>query len=455
MTKLLSSCLLLAMMPLATGAQMPPRPDADPRITALVASISTERLRQLLTTLAGFGTRSTLSDAAPARGIAAAGQWIADELRRSSPRLQVSFDAHRLASQERIVREAEVRNIMAVLPGRTPRRIYVTAHYDTLNIPGQTAGVIRPAPLPAGFDALTQAGQDFNVDAPGANDNGSGTVLTMELARQLAQSGLEFDATLVFVLWAGEEQGLFGSRAHAQRLASQQAIVDAMFNNDIVGGSRGGNGVVDSGSVRVFSDGPEDSMSRSLARYIHVVAARYVPSHRIRLLARQDRFGRGSDHQPFNASGFPAVVFREANENYDRQHSANDTLEGVDFDYLAQNTRVNAAAVAALALAPAAPAVLSERGQPTIGRQPSGYDANLQWTPSSGAVAYRIYWRDGWAVDWQHEQHVGAATQFVLPNLSIDNVVIGVAAIGPDGHESLVRAYVAPPRRMPEVTFAK
>ena len=199
--------------------------------------------------------------------------------------------------------------MVAVLPGRSARRIYVTAHYDSLNIPGQTRGVVRPDPLPPGFDAMAQAGQDFDVDAPGANDNGSGTVLTMELARRFAESGVEFDATLVFVCWAGEEQGLLGALAHAQRVAAEKLPVEAVFNNDIVGNSRGGNGMVDSGSIRVYSDGPEDSMSRSLARYIQRVATLYVPSHRIRLMARQDRFGRGSDHQPFNASNYAAVVF--------------------------------------------------------------------------------------------------------------------------------------------------
>lgn len=453
------SCRLLALLlfawPVVAGGQGGPAPDADLRIEKLVASVSVDHLRQMLTTLAGFGTRNTLSDTTSStRGIGAARQWIFDELQRSSPKLQVSFDTYRVAPQGRITQEVEIRNVMAVLPGRSSRRIYVTGHYDSLNIPDQTRSIKRPAPLPAGFDAMAQPGQDFNVDAAGANDDGSGTVLTLELARRFAESGIDFDATLVFICWAGEEQGLIGSTAHAQRLAGEQATVEAMFDSDIVGNSRGGNGIVDGASVRVYADGPEDSMSRSLARYIQKLSALYVPSHRIRLFARQDRFGRGSDHQAFNGFGFPAVVFREANENYARQHSANDTLDGVDFEYLAQNTRVNTAAVASLALAPPAPGVLSDRGQPLLGRDPSGYDANLRWVASTGAVAYRIYWRDGWAADWQHQQLVGNVTQFVLPKLSIDNVVIGVAAVGPAGHESLVSAYVSPPRRVQDVTLA-
>jgi Zn-dependent M28 family amino/carboxypeptidase len=221
------------------------------------------------------------------------------------------------------------------------------------------------------------------VDAPGANDDGSGTVLTMELARVFADSGLEFDATLVFICWAGEEQGLIGSAAHAQRIAAEKVIVEAMISNDIVGNSRGGTGVVDAASVRVYAVGPEDSPARALARYIVAAGATYVPSHRVRPMAREDRFGRGSDQSSFTQQGYPAVVFREANENFDRQHSARDTLDGVDFAYLAQNARVNAAAMASLALAPAAPVVVSERGAARIGRDPSGYDAALRWARSA------------------------------------------------------------------------
>jgi hypothetical protein len=447
------AALVIAAVTIASG-QAPPA-DADPRVQRLVASIATDHLREWLTTLAGFGTRSTLSNAtSPTRGIGAARQWIFDELRRANPKLQVSFDTYRLAPQGRITRAVELRNVIAILPGRSPRRIYVTAHYDSLNIPGQTAKVTRPSPLPAGFDAMTQPGQDFDVDAPGANDDGSGTVLVMELARRFAESGVHFDATLVFALWAGEEQGDFGARAHVQRLAAAKTPIAAVFNNDIVGNSHGGGGLADNSSVRVYAEGPEDSVSRALARYIEQTASVYMPSHRVRLLARQDRFGRGSDHMAFNDHGYAAIVFREATENYQRQHSADDTIDGVDFVYLAQNVRVNGAAIASLALAPPAPVIVTDRGAPTIGRGPSGYDAALRWTASAGATSYRIYWRDAWTPDWQHHQAVGNVTEFTLPNVSIDNVVIGVAAVGADGHESLVSAYVAAPRRSPELKLA-
>ncbi len=450
-------CLLCLVVARTLDAQTTPRPDADPKVATLVAAVSETRLRQLVEKLAGFETRNTLSDtSSPARGIGAARQWIFDELHRSSTRLQVTFDTYQVAQQGRITRNVELRNVMAVLPGRSARRIYVTAHYDTVNIgaEGQISSNTRPAGQQAS-DAQLRADQDYNVAAPGANDNGSGTALTMELARAFAESGVDFDATLVFMLWAGEEQGLIGARAHAQRIAAEKIIVDANFNNDIVGGSRGGNGIVDAESVRVYLEGPEDSMSRSLARYVERIAALYVPSHRIRLMARQDRFNRGSDHSQFNQLGYPAIVFRESNENFSKQHAATDTIDGVDFGYLAQNARVNAASVASLALAPQAPTLTNDRGQILIGRQPSGYDASLRWNPSPGAVGYRVYWREAWTNDWQHTQLAGGVTELALPNVSIDDYVFGIAAIGADGHESLVRAYVAPSRRDSDVKLAQ
>jgi len=263
------------------------------------------------------------------------------------------------------------------------------------------------------------------------------------------QSGMEFDATLVFIAFAGEEQGLVGAKLHAQKAAADKTPIEAVLNNDIVGGATGGNGVVDGGSVRVFSEGPEDSASRAIARAVQRAAALYVPGHAVRLVARHDRFGRGGDHTAFNQNGFPGVRFTESKENYARQHAAEDTFEGVSVPYLARNVRVNAAALAVLGLAPAAPRVADERGRPRLGRLPSGYDARLQWSPSAGAAGYRVFWRDAWSPDWQHERAVGNVTEVVLPNVSIDDFVFGVAALDVDGHESVVSAYVNPPR--PEV----
>jgi len=443
---------VLALTPGVIGAQGTPVPDADPRVQQLVASVSEQRLRELDTRLAGLGTRETLSTpTSTTRGIGAARQWIFNELRRSNPRLQVAFDSYTLAPQNRVTREVEISNVMAVLPGRTTRRIYVTGHYDSVNLGSQLA----LSTTPGATNPANRADFDHDVDAPGANDDGSGTALTMELARVFASSGIDFDATLVFMLWAGEEQGVYGSAAHAQRIAAEHVPVEAMISNDIVGNSRGGNGIIDAESVRLYSVGPEDSMSRSLARYIARSAGIYVPSHRLRLMAREDRFGRGSDQRSFTAAGYPGVVFRESNENFSKQHSADDTIDGVDFRYLAQNARVNAAAVASLALAPPAPVVTRQNGQPTLTRGTSGYDAHLAWQASPGAVAYRIYWRDTWSNDWERTRTVGNVTELTLPDVSIDDYVFGVAAIGADGHESLVSAYVSPPRTVAPVKLAK
>ncbi|MBK6304619.1 MAG: M20/M25/M40 family metallo-hydrolase [Gemmatimonadetes bacterium] len=271
-----------------------------------------------------------------------------------------------------MTRDVELVNVVAVLPGRSPRRVYISGHYDTVNLRAAMAGV-RPS-TPG-----QQPAPNHDVDAPGANDDGSGTALTIELARVFAESGLDFDATLVFIAWAGEEQGLIGSMAHATALADAKGVVEANFNNDIVGSSLGGNGIIDAESVKIYSLGPEDSMSRSLARYIARIAGVYVPSHTIRLMAREDRFGRGSDHSSFTANNYPAVVFREANENYRRQHSGDDKIEGMDFAYLAQNARVNAAGAASVALDPSAP-----WSPASAARHSSGVDSRATTPTSSG-----------------------------------------------------------------------
>ena len=452
--RILLASLVVTVAAACTRAA-PPEQQTDARVAALVAAVSASRLEQAVATLAAFGTRHTLSDVtSPDRGIGAAREWILRDLTSASPRLQVTFDVHHLAQQGRITRPIELRNVVAVLPGRSSRRIYITAHYDTVNIgPGAQIAANTQPPGVTLPDAQLNAAQDYDTLAPGANDNGSGTALTMELARVFAGSGIPFDATLVFALWAGEEQGLFGSRAHAQRLQDNGLVADATFNNDIVGNSRGGDGVVDAGSVRVYSQGPEDSMSRSLARYIHRAAALYVPSHTVRLMAREDRFSRSSDHTSFNLRGFPAVVFRESKENFSRQHGSDDTPEGVDAAYLALNARVNAAAAALLALAPPAPHVVNEKGQPLIGRQPSGYDANLRWLASPGASSYRIYRRNPWSQAWESSEAVGNVTQYVVNGASIDDWVFGVAAVGAEGHESLISAWVPRPRADPDIKF--
>jgi hypothetical protein len=424
---ILLSIASLLLAPVARAQQ--PAPDA--RIAGLLDRVSAARLDTLVRTLAGFGTRNTLSDTgSTSRGIGAARRWIFGEFQRAGARLEVSYDTYQIPPGGRITRPVELRNVVAILPGRSPRRIYVSGHYDTVSRPPEGGG---------------QAGGDH--PAPGANDDGSGTALVLELARVVASSGLEFDATLVFVAFAGEEQGLVGATRHAGTARAEAWTIDAVLNNDIVGNTLAGNGRREEGVLRVFADGPEDGPSRQLARYVRDVAARYLAGHEVRPVARADRFGRGGDHTPFHQAGYAAVRFTEAAENYSRQHTPEDTPDGVDAAYLARNARVNLAALASLALAPPAPVITTGSGQPTIGRGTNGYDATLRWQPVPGATGYRVVWRKAWAMEWEESRLTGAEPQAALPGLSIDDYVFGVAAVGPGGHESLVSAYMTPPRR--------
>jgi hypothetical protein len=429
--------------------------DLDPRIVALVGTVSEEKLGIILKKLESFETRHSLSSTSSAtRGIGAARQWIFDEMKSYSPKLQVSFDSYQVLKQGRVTHDVEMRNVMAVLPGRSPRRIYISGHYDTVAREGGQGASNAGRPVnfntPPGDPNAPEDGV-----APGVNDDGSGTALAIELARVFSQSGVEFDATLVFMAHVGEEQGLMGAWLHAKKAVDQKIPIQAVLNNDIVGNDRGGNGIVDGATIRVYSEGPEDSPSRSLARFVQRWGGRYVPSHKVRPMSRPDRFGRGGDHSAYNQLGFAAVGFRESRENFTKQHDMRDTYDGISLPYLAQNARVNAAAAATLALAPPAPAVVNERGQPRITRAPSGYDANLSWSAVPGATAYRIFWREAWGMDWQHDVLVGNVTNHILPNTQIDDLVFGVAAVDAAGHESTVTAYVPPPRSDSSVKTAQ
>ena len=274
----------------------------------------------------------------------------------------------------------------------------------------------------------------------------------MELARVFAESGIEFDATLVFMTVAGEEQGLIGAGAHAKKAKDENIPIQAWFNNDIVGNSRGGDGSIDGATIRIYSEGPEDSPSRSLA---HVrargLARMYVPSHRVRLMARRDRFSRGGDHSALNAQGFAAIGFRESKENYAKQHGPNDTIDGVDFRYLAQNARVNAAGdgdARARAAAAGRRASAANSSGDADDRSPA---VRLRRAPALGSVAGRRRLpRSSGATpgrpDWEHELTVGNVTEYTFPKMNIDDWVFGVAAVDAAGHESTISVYVAPPR---------
>jgi hypothetical protein len=411
-----------------------------PTIQKIAGSVSEERLESTLRKLESFQTRNTFSEAgSPTRGIGAARQWIFDQFRSFSPRLQVAFDTYSVAQQGgRLVRDVELRNVVAVLPGTDPagrnRRFIISGHYDSTictTAQGQTSCVQGDTP------------------APGVNDDSSGIAVVLEAARILSQ--YEFPHTLVFVAFAGEEQGLVGSSLLAQKARRENWEIDALLNNDIVGNSLGGNGRVDNHTVRIFSEEPNDSPSRQVARYVKAAGERYVPSMTVDMIFRYDRFGRGGDHSPFNQEGFPAVRITVSDENYSRQHTVDDTLEGVDMKYLARVAQVNIASLASLALAPSAPLIQDDQDRPMIGRGPSGYDTALRWMPGPGDVGgYAILMRKTTSPDWEKEVFVGKVTEFVLKDVSIDAVVFGVKAIGQDGTESLTSTYINPPRSRTE-----
>jgi hypothetical protein len=429
-SSLFQTLLVAAVCTAPVSAQV-----VDSRIEAILEDVSPDRLHEYLKSLTDFQTRHSLSFTDRTDfGVRAARTYILETMQGFSDRLDVGLDCYQVEAQGRIPIEAELCNVVATLPGRSDRRIYVSGHYDT---------VARVED--ADFDRSR-----FDNPAPGANDDGSGTVLTMEVARVLSQSGLEFDATLVFVGFVAEEEGLVGASLHAARAEREGWTIDAVFNNDIIGNTLGGNGIVDARTVRVFSEDPMDSPSRQLARFIRRQSAIYMPGHEVRLIGREDRFGRGGDHTAFNRRGFTGVRFTESRENYSRQHTAADTLAGVDFDYLAKNARINASSVATMGLAPVAPKIDIGRG-PMLSRGESGYDAAMRWEASAGATAYRVVWREAWEPDWQFEITLGDVTEYTLSDISIDDYVFGVVAIGPSGHESLVSAYVRSPRARSDI----
>jgi len=291
----------------ATSAQGPS--DLDPRITKLVASVSQDRLTAILKKLESFGTRNTMSSTdKPDKGIGAARQWIFDEMKNSSPRLQVSFDTYMVAKQGRITHDVEVRNVMAVLPGKSPRRIYVSGHYDTTAIEGgQSSANAGQRGVQIAQPADPNAANDN--PAPGVNDDGSGTALTIELARVFGQSGIEFDATLVFMCHVAEEQGLMGAKLHAQKALNEHIPIEAVLNNDIVGNDRGGNGIIDGATIRLYSEGPEDSPSRELAR-VGPIASRAAATTRPTTSTVSPRSASASRGRTSRGSTIPATPSR-------------------------------------------------------------------------------------------------------------------------------------------------
>jgi hypothetical protein len=419
---------------------------ADPSIKAAQHEISAGQIQNYIEKLASFQTRSTLSaqdqaSIAAGRGIGAAREWIKSEFERYSREctgcLEVKTDTFTLPIGERVPSPVEITNIYAVLKGSNPedakRIVLVTGHYDSRN-----------------SDILDKTGV-----APGANDDGSGTAISLECARVLSK--LKFPATIIFLTVAGEEQGLHGSKHFADFAKAQGWNIEAVLNNDIVGGDKSSG--QDPKVVRVFSEsipdgateaqlrmiralgGENDSPSRELARYIAQTARIYQTGVAPLLEFRRDRYLRGGDHISFNEAGFSAVRFTEFQENFHHQHQNVRTENGieygdlpkfVDFDYVANVARMNTAALAALAAAPGPPRNVRLQTKELENA------STLVWEAPADdrAVGYRVLWRATAAPDWEHSQSVGKVLKAAVP-VSKDNVIFAAQSVDEAGHRSL------------------
>jgi hypothetical protein len=426
------------------GYAQEPAQTVDPKIAAALKEVSPARIQANIEKLVSFGTRSTLSAQDPTsiaagRGIGAAREWIKSQFERYSKDcrgcLEVKTDAFTQAPTERIPQPTEIVNVYAVMKGRDPeaakRIVLVTGHYDS-----RVTDVL-----------------DAKSAAPGANDDGSGTAVSLECARVLSK--LQFPGTIIFLTVAAEEQGLNGSRHFAQMAKEQGWNIVAALNNDIVGGDKGAG--QDAGVVRVFSEGvpltaddkqlkqiralggESDSPSRELARYVAEVGAAYDPGVKALLVFRLDRYLRGGDHSAFNQQGYAAVRFTEYREDFNHQHQTlraengieyGDLPKFVDFDYVANVARLNALTLAALALAPASPANVR------VVTSNLDNDSTLKWEPSADASGYEVIWRATSSPVWEHAQNVGNVTTITM-KLSKDNLIFAVRAVDREGHRSL------------------
>jgi hypothetical protein len=421
-----------------------PKMVQDPQISAALRQVSAQRIQQDIEKLVSFGTRLTLSAQDPesiakGRGIGAAREWIKSEFERYSKEcggcLEVKIDSFIEQPTERIPAATEITNVYAVLKGTDPaqakRIVLVTGHYDSRN-----------------SDTL-----DIKGDAPGANDDASGTAVSLECARVLSK--MKFPATIIFLTVAGEEQGLNGSR-HLAKMAKEQGWdLEAVLNNDIVGGDKSAE--QDHSVVRVFSEGlplsaseqevrrirglggESDSGSRQVARYIAEIGRTYDAGVKPMLVFRLDRYLRGGDHSAFNQQGFSAVRFTEFREDFHHQHQNvrnengieyGDLPKFVDYDYVAHVARLNAATLASLASAPAPPANVHLRTKELEN------DSTLTWDTSPEAAGYEVLWRATTAPEWEHAQSFGNATSATL-KISKDNVIFAVVARDAAGHWSL------------------
>jgi len=414
----------------------------QPLLVGIAAAPDPGQLQTTVQTLVNFGTRHSLSDtASPKRGIGAARRWVQSRFeqigRDCGGCLSVVLPSQTVTGP-RVPKPAEIVDVVAIQQGTTdPERVIVlTGHIDSR----------VSDPLNA------------TSDAPGADDDASGVALVLEAARILSR--YKFAATLVYGVLSGEEQGLYGGKVLADYAKAQGWRVEADLNNDIVGGTRGMNGVLDNTRVRLFSEGvratetPEDarqrrfeggendSASRNVARYAKGLAESYIPNWSVALVYRLDRFGRGGDHSAFNDAGFPAVRFTENSEDYHHQHQDvrieagvefGDSIAHVDFPYLAKVTATNALTAAAMASAPPPPTDVKIAGAVTA-------DTKLSWSasPGSPAALYRVHWRDTSLPSWSFSRDAGAAESITLNNVAIDDFAFGVASVSADGFESPV-----------------
>jgi len=448
----------LLLVALVASAQIVPVPmkSINPAVSRVVDAISEEHIAATMKRLETFGTRNTFSVTGnPTQGIGAARAWIADQFRSYSPRLEVSFDKNAVKKSGRVWRDVEVVNVVAVLKGKVnpERLVIVCGHYDSLNriMKPKAAGAGSQSPGEEDHEATTKA------PAPGVNDDGSGTAAVMELARVMSQ--YEWSNTIVFIAMDGEEYGLLGSRAYAQRAKQEKRQIEAVLNNDIIGGESTSSGRISNRVVNVYSNDPSDSPSRELARYAREIGERYVPGMQVNTIFRADRFNRGGDHSSFEMAGFAAVRFTTPEEDYAKQHKATDTFENASPGYATRVTTINGAILASLALAPAPPVVTRQftaglakgRITPNLSRGTSGHDAVLHWSlakEKSGPelAGFSVVIRATTAPFWEKEVYVGNVTEYTLKDFTIDDCVIGVKALDRQGNESLVSAYVVPPR---------
>jgi len=442
--------LLLTGSPLLGQTSAPvdgiPAAKLDPQIVAAMKNVSPQRIQQTIEKLVSFQSRHTLSADVPAtsgKGINAAAEWIKSELEVYSKAcggcLEVKTDEFTQDTANRIPQPTKLINVYAVLRGSDPanasRIVLVSGHYDS----------------------RASETNDATSASPGANDDGSGTAVSMECARVLSQ--YKFPATIIFLIASGEEQGLYGSAHFAKMAKTLGWNIEAVLNNDIVGGDRSPG--QDPHTVRVFSEGipvnaseaelkliravggENDGASRQLARYIASIAKEYMPAKEFQALPvfRRDRYLRGGDHTSFNEQGFAAVRFTEFRENYDHQHQNVRTENGVeygdlpkfvDYSYVANVARLNAATLASLASAPAPPAKVRVLTKALVN------DSTLVWDASPGGLAtgYLVLWRDTGAPDWEHAQVFGNVTQATM-RVSKDNVFFAVQATDAQGHRSL------------------